>query len=340
MKVLPTTASVFAWMLGFGGNGIQFASAVESTTGWWNRALLPYSTHYDDAQGGGGGGESTMDTTTATTVSVTTYTAVDTRTSSSSSLDNSRSKLLDPYRHSHPRHMRDIPEVPNLIERVGKEMYAAVSKPKYKFYFYMTTGLEMPDETAFCIIINMVCNWLYGAITLLGFVFLPRHFMLAATAVTLWIGPVLVLLLLGAMALLGAAFMLYPTTSVAVLWVIFFLPSRVAQLLGRHCGLDVDKDGDVDWLDLWHWVATQTEWGKRWPGLRRSHAVLNEWWSEPNNTNPPWQAMQAQLDAMQQEQAAMWQEISASLQQRQAQTSEEPHTPSFKSTSQEEDEED
>eukprot|EP00977_Amphora_coffeiformis_P001438 scaffold291_cov168-Amphora_coffeaeformis.AAC.7 len=189
----------------------------------------------------------------------------------------------------------DIPDVPFLVEALGKEIYAAVNKPKYKFYFYMTIG-KLPDETTFVTVLNMICNLLYGLITLVGFVALPRGFMLMFTALTIFVGPALVLILLGTMAALLVAFALYPITSVASLWVLFFSTSRIAQVLGVYLGLDSDKDGDVDWLDVLHYLAS-TQMGKLLR-LDTLHDLLN------NSSMDPFREINRRLDEIQQATAA------------------------------------
>ena len=174
-----------------------------------------------------------------------------------------------------PDHSKDIPGVPFLVEALGKEMYAAVkNRPKFRFWIYMTLGSQLPDETTFVTLLNGTCNLLYGLSTLIGFLMLPRGFMLVVTAVTVLVGPALVLIMLGIMALVLIAFALYPITSVATLWIFFFLTSHMAQVLGCRLGLDKDQDGDVDWLDLLHLLAS-TKTGK-FLCLDSLHDMLNE----------------------------------------------------------------
>ena len=183
---------------------------------------------------------------------------------------------------SYPGHMRDIPGVPYLVETLGKELYQVVNKPKYKFYLYMTIG-KLPDETSFVIALNMLCNLLYCLVTFAGFCLLPRNFMLVGTAVTILVGPALVLILLGSVVLVLVAFTLYPIVSVATLWGLFFMTSQAAQVLGRAMGLDQDKDGDVDWMDVLCYLG-QTRVGR---ALRLD--VLHQTWHE--STLDPFQAI-------------------------------------------------
>ena len=167
----------------------------------------------------------------------------------------------------------DIPNVHFLVEMIGQEIYAMVKKPKYKFYIYMTIG-TLPNETNTIVLLSTICNILYGISVLFGFLFLPRGPMLFATLATMWIGPALVLILLGVIAAALVAFALYPIVSVGLMCGWFFATSKMAQTLGKRWGLDSDQDGDVDWLDLLHFLA-KTDVGHSL-GLLRLHELLNQ----------------------------------------------------------------
>jgi hypothetical protein len=180
--------------------------------------------------------------------------------------------------------------VPFLVEKIGKEIYAGVDRPKYKFYIYMTIG-KLPDERSTIIFLNMLCNILYGVAVLAGFLFLPRGYMLIGTALTIFIGPALILVLLGAVVLILVVFALYPVISVSSMLVFFFLTSQIAQVMGRRLGLDHDKDGDVDMLDLLSYAAS-TKWGKVL-GLPKLHRMLNE------SMMDPFQEIHRRLDEIQ-----------------------------------------
>lgn len=172
----------------------------------------------------------------------------------------------------------DVPEVHYLIEMIGKEIYGMVNRPKYKFYIYMTIG-TLPAEQSTIALLNVICNVLYGLIVVSGFLCLPRGFMLFATLTTLYIGPALVLILLGSIGVVLAAFAFYPVYSVVGLWVFFFLTSHLAQTIGRKMGLDSDGDGDIDFLDFLHVVA-KTRCGQAM-GLLKLHEMLNESAQDP-----------------------------------------------------------
>ena len=165
-----------------------------------------------------------------------------------------------------------VPKVPFLIETIGKEIYSAVNRPKYKLYIYLTIG-KLPKEDDTIVLLNLLCNFLYGTFILLGFLLLPRGYMLLATMLTFFVGPALVLIFLGCIVAAMVAFALYPLYSVFTIWLFFFLTSQIAQVLGKNLGLDHDGDGDVDWLDLLHW-ASHTRLGKK-VGLIRLHSFLN-----------------------------------------------------------------
>jgi hypothetical protein len=183
--------------------------------------------------------------------------------------------------------------VPFLVQMLGKRFYAAMNRPKYKFYIFMTFGTKLPNEQDSIILLNMLCNILYSFSIFLGFCFLPRGTMLLLTLVTLLIGPALVLFLLGCLAMTVVAFSLYPLRSVLCLWLYFFMTSKVAQILGRRLGLDHDGDGDVDLLDILHYTST-TQWGKTFGILPKLHDLLNR------SAMDPFQAIHRRLDQIQQ----------------------------------------
>lgn len=147
-----------------------------------------------------------------------------------------------------------------------------------KFYIYMTVG-TFPNKENTIVFLNLVCNLLYGISILAGFIYLPRGKILIGTLATLFVGPALVLILLGSVGLILAAFAVYPVTSVSSMWLFFFLKSQMAQVLGRKLGLDHDSDGDCDSLDLLHCVAS-TKWGSLL-GLPKLHKILHESMMDP-----------------------------------------------------------
>ena len=184
----------------------------------------------------------------------------------------------------------DVPNVHYLVEFLGKEMYNYINRPKYRFYVYMALGTSLPDEQSTIAIISTVCNVLYGFLIWGGFIFMRRDYMLVVTMLTLYIGPAIVLVIIGLLGASVAAFAVYPVQSVLFLWTWFFLTSQVAQALGKYLGLDSDKDGDVDMLDFVHW-ASQTRLG-RWIGLPRLYTMLNEC------SRDPFQEINKRLDAL------------------------------------------
>jgi len=183
-----------------------------------------------------------------------------------------------------------ITGVPFLVEMLGKELYSYLDRPKYRLYLRMTVG-KLPNEETFVVTLNMICNLLYGVAILVGFLLLPRGFMLLGTLATIFVGPALVLILLGSTALVAVAFALYPVTSVLTLWLFFFSTSQAFQVIGRQLGLDRDGDGDVDLLDVLH-CASQTTWGRAL-GLPKLHETLNQ------ATMDPFQEIKQRLDAIQ-----------------------------------------
>jgi hypothetical protein len=181
------------------------------------------------------------------------------RTDDSNSRKGGINSHHDDYEHTH-----------SLVETVGKAIYRQLDRPKYRFYMFMTVGKL--NEQSTILLLSSLCNALYGILVLIGFLLLPRERMLIITALTLYVGPSIILLLVGGFVLLVASFALYPVISVLVVWIWFFLTSHVAQVLGKSLGLDSNEDGNVDMLDLIYYFAN-TRWGE-WIGLRRLHTYL------------------------------------------------------------------
>lgn len=176
-----------------------------------------------------------------------------------------------------------------LIQLIGHEIYSVLKKPKYKFLIYMTVG-KLPSEENTILILSTVCNLLYGIAIWFGFMWVSRERMLLITLVTLYVGPAIILILLGLTGMSLAAFALYPTASVLAMFTWFFLTSQLAQILGRRLGLDSDGDGDVDFLDLLHFFAS-TKVGK-FLGLRILYEALD------SACKDPFQEINRRLDSL------------------------------------------
>ena len=190
------------------------------------------------------------------------------------SVDGGRSKKAPPEEEDP---VNDV-KVHFLVELIGKQLYDYVKRPKYKFYIYMTIG-KLPNEQSTIALLSTLCNVLYGCCVWVGFLFFRRDYMLLGTLLTLYVGPAIILVLIGLVGLTMAAFAIYPVTSVFVMWLFYFLTSQLAQTLGKSLGLDADKDGDVDFLDLLHWMAS-TRVGKIC-GFPALYDVLNKLNSDP-----------------------------------------------------------
>jgi hypothetical protein len=149
-------------------------------------------------------------------------------------------------------------------------IYRWLNRPKYKFYMFMTIGRFNEEHTI--LVLSSLCNVLYVTLILVGFLLQPRNRMLIITALTLYVGPVIILLGLGALIILVGCFAFYPVYSVIIIWIWFLLTSQVAQLIGRYLGLDTDADGNVDLLDFLYYCAT-TNWGRS-IGLLHLHATI------------------------------------------------------------------
>ena len=142
----------------------------------------------------------------------------------------------------------------------------------------MTIG-KLPSEKDTIALLSTICNVLYGCCVWFGFMFLRRDYMLLGTLLTLYIGPAIILVLMGTIGVTLVAFAVYPVTSVFVIWFFFFLTSQMAQALGMYLGLDSDNDGDVDFLDLLHWMAS-TRVG-RFLGMPVLYKMLNRLSCDP-----------------------------------------------------------
>ena len=152
-------------------------------------------------------------------------------------------------------------------------------------------GYSLPDERTTIIALSTLSNVLYGCSVLIGFIVFPRGQMLIWTLVTLYIGPAFILLFIGAHIALLVAFAMYPVTSVLCIWLWFFCTSQIAQQIGKYWGLDQDKDGDVDVMDLIHYLS-QSKLG-RYIGLETLHDKLNKM------SMDPFQAIHNRLDLIQ-----------------------------------------
>jgi len=141
-----------------------------------------------------------------------------------------------------------------LQELVSKEMYQVINTPSYRFCLYMSLGF-VPKEADFVAFVSTLCNVLYVCMTLVGFLLLPQDTMLIITVLTFAVGPALVLVMLGAIMAFLALSALYPMVMTTFLCTGFLFSSRLFQVVGKYLGLDQDKDGDVDWLDLVAWAS-------------------------------------------------------------------------------------
>jgi len=115
-------------------------------------------------------------------------------------------------------------------------------------------------------------NIVYVGLMLYGFARLPANFMLVLGLLTLFIGP----LIAGwAMRILAAGFSTAayaPVVIIVTAWMVVFLKSALFQTFALALGLDQDRDGDVDGMDVLHWFAS-TRCGQ-WLYLADVHRVL------------------------------------------------------------------
>lgn len=169
-------------------------------------------------------------------------------------------------------------EVHSLVEKVGKAIYRWLNRPKFKFYMLMTIGHFNEENTI--LIVSSLCNAFYAILILIGFLILPRERMLIIAALTLYIGPVIILLGLGIGLLIIGCFAFYPVYSVLIIWIWFFFTSQIAQIIGKYLGLDTDDDGNVNILDLLYYCST-TRWGKT-IGLHKLHSTIMTYTTKTN----------------------------------------------------------
>lgn len=133
---------------------------------------------------------------------------------------------------------------------------------------------SIPSEESVIVMLNTICNLMYCTTVLASFLIFPRGYVLFVTICTIFVGPALALVVLGAFALVIGAFALYPLLSVLTMWLFFFLTSQCAQVIGKRLGLDVDEDGDVNFLDLLHYLSNRP-FGRA-IGLPRLYSILKE----------------------------------------------------------------
>mmetsp|Transcript_23679 Transcript_23679/g.71015 ORF Transcript_23679/g.71015 Transcript_23679/m.71015 type:complete len:245 (-) Transcript_23679:29-763(-) len=175
-------------------------------------------------------------------------------------------------RKQEPVEEEAVPETDGLIGILAHAVFEYFDQPKYHVAVFLTLGYRYDEDTAVYVVASL-CNWLYGVLVLWGFATYSRSRMLVLVALTFPIGPSIVLIFLGALAGLQLLFVARPMASVAALWVLFFLPSQLAQRLGLWLGLDADRDGDVDVLDVLDFFA-ETRLGVLLR-LRGVHTYLN-----------------------------------------------------------------
>jgi hypothetical protein len=125
------------------------------------------------------------------------------------------SGLIMPRRNRQPPQLQleedvldEVPEIHPLVEWIGKEMYSVLNKRKYRVYIYMTMG-KLPNEQSTIALLSTLCNVLYSASIWFGLLLLPMDYMLILTLLTFYVGPAMILLLLGALALTLVAFAVY-----------------------------------------------------------------------------------------------------------------------------------
>jgi hypothetical protein len=147
------------------------------------------------------------------------------------------------------------------------------------------------DEETIVLYVSWICNVLYGLLIVLGFWILPRERMLFITIATAYVGPALILIGIGGIFYCITCLALYPLTSISVIWIWFFLTSRLAQLIGLYYGLDSDNDGDVDLFDLLHYLATRTRIGQQLR-LHKLHTYFN---NRPKN---PFDELHDKIDSL------------------------------------------
>lgn len=164
------------------------------------------------------------------------------------------------------------PEATGLIGLLATALFEFLDRPKYRFYLWATFGVSL-DERSTVAGVTLLCNFLYVVIVLSLVLVVPRAHWLVGTAATFFVGPAVVLAILGCIVGSLVVFALYPMTSVAAVWLACFLQSRLFQQIGLRLELDVDHDGDVDSMDIVKALA-KTRLGRRLK-LDAIHQFLN-----------------------------------------------------------------
>lgn len=160
-------------------------------------------------------------------------------------------------------------EPTGLMALIADELFALCKSHRFSLALL---GIEV-DEIKALYFVTFLCNIAYGVLVLVGFLTMPRNKMLWLTAATVLVGPSIILVIVACVAAGLAACALYPRTSVASLWLVFFLQSKAFQAMGKRLNLDHDGDGDVDTWDVLSALA-KTKIGALLR-LDKAHSFLN-----------------------------------------------------------------
>lgn len=152
-----------------------------------------------------------------------------------------------------------------LVGMVGRLVFDVLNE--YQWYIKLMTGYWLDKQmTVMCI--SVVCNLIYCLSVVGGMFIFSQNTMLIYGLLTIFIGPAIILVGIGLLALIIGAMALYPMISVSIFLLTWFFTTKLGQLIGKKLGLDCDNDGDVDFADFIHLLA---RYAPKWMNLKALH---------------------------------------------------------------------
>jgi hypothetical protein len=122
-----------------------------------------------------------------------------------------------------------------------------------------TTGKQISEYTLI-LLLRISCNTLYLVTIIAGFMVLPKNVMIFIGIMTSVIGPLIALVIIGVFFGTVALFIYAPVTCMNAICLSVWLGGPMGQRILKSMGLDKDKDGDVDMIDILRIMAHALPW--------------------------------------------------------------------------------